>query len=77
MQFNIHEGEIMRFDEILEAVEQLPPEDQEALITLLQRRALAQRRAALARDVKEARQEMQTGACQPRTPDELLGEIMS
>ena len=56
----------MRFDEVLEVVEQLPPDEQEALIDLLQRRSLAQRRAALAKDVKEAREERQAGGCQPR-----------
>jgi hypothetical protein len=67
----------MRFDQLLEAVEKLPPEDQESLIMLIQRRRLARQRAQLAKDIAEARQEFQAGGCQPETPDALMREILS
>jgi hypothetical protein len=67
----------MRFHEVLEAAEQLSLDEREALIALLQRRSSAVRRAALANDVKEARQELQTGRCQQRTLEELRKEIQA
>jgi hypothetical protein len=67
----------MRFDEVLEVAAQLSPEDQEALIALLRRRSSAARRAELTQEVKQAREEFQAGACQPRTPEELMKEILS
>ena len=68
---------LMRFDEVLEAIDKLPPEDQETLIAIVERRRIAERRAALAKDVHEARQEFQSSACQPRTPGDLMKEILS
>ncbi len=68
---------LMRFDEVLEAIEKLPPEAQDTLIAIVERRRLAQRRAALAKDIQEAHREFQDGACQPKTSKELLDEILS
>lgn len=67
----------MRFDEVLEAVEKLAPDDQETLIALVQRRRLARQRAQLAKEIAEARQEFLAGGCQPRPPDALMREILS
>jgi hypothetical protein len=69
--------ETLRFDEVLEAVDKLPLEDQETLIEILERRRLAHRRAALARDSQEARREFQAGKTSPQTPAELMEEIGS
>jgi ribosomal protein S4 len=68
---------LMRFDEVLEAIDKLPPEDQDNLIAILERRRIAQRRAMLAKDVQEARQEFQGGSCEPKTPKDLMAEILS
>ncbi len=68
---------LMRFDEVLAAIDKLPPEDQETLIAILERRRIAQRRAAVGKDVQEALQEFQRGACQPQTPADLVKEILS
>jgi hypothetical protein len=68
---------LMRFDEVLEAIDKLPPEDQDNLIAILERRRIAQRRALLARDVQEARQEFQSGGRQPKTSMDLITEILS
>jgi hypothetical protein len=67
----------LRFDEVPEAIEKLPGEDQETLIAIVQRRRLAVRRAALAKDLQDARQEFKNGGCQARTAKELVDEILS
>jgi hypothetical protein len=67
----------LRFDELLEAVDKLPLEDQETLLAILERRRLARRRAELAADVREAREEFETGKATAKTPAELMQEIMS
>jgi hypothetical protein len=65
------------FAEILEAAEQLPLEDQENLIHILQNRLRDQKRTELVRDVQEAQQEFAQGQCQPLTPEQIMGEILS
>ncbi|NCR24661.1 MAG: hypothetical protein GPJ27_23665 [Microcystis aeruginosa L111-01] len=65
------------FAEILEAVEQLPLEDQENLIHILQNRLRDQKRTELVRDVQEAQQEFAQGQCQPMTPEQIMEEILS
>lgn len=65
------------FADILEAAEQLPLEDQEHLIHILQNRLRDRKRAALVRDVHEAQQEFAQGKCQPVTPEQLMKEILS
>ncbi len=52
------------FAEILEAAEQLPLEDQENLIHILQNRLRDQKRTELVRDVQAAQQEFAQGQCQ-------------
>jgi len=64
-----------RFNELLEAIDKLAPEDQEALINIVERRRVAQRRAALAKDIEEARRDFQAGQCIPRTTKDLMREI--
>ncbi|GBL09879.1 MULTISPECIES: hypothetical protein [Microcystis] len=65
------------FAEILEAAEQLPLEDQESLIHILQNRLRDQKRTELVRDVQEAQQEFAQGQCQPLTPEQIMEEILS
>ncbi|CCH93311.1 conserved hypothetical protein [Microcystis aeruginosa PCC 9432] len=65
------------FAEILEAAEQLPLEDQENLIHILQNRLRDQKRTELVRDVQEAQQEFAQGQCQPLTPEQIMEEILS
>ena len=66
----------MLFSEVLEAADQLSPEDQQALIAILHRRLAQAGRQQLAADVQEARAEFAAGHCQPATPDDLLREIL-
>lgn len=65
------------FAEILEAAEQLPLEDQENLIHILQNRLRDQKRTELVRGVQEAQQEFAQGQCQPLTPEQIMEEILS
>jgi hypothetical protein len=65
------------FADILEAAEQLPFEDRENLIHILQNRLRDQKRADLVKDVHEAQQEFAQGKCQPVTPEKLMKEILS
>ena len=64
------------FDDILDAAEKLPPEDQENLIYILQSSLRDKHRDERIRDVKEAQQEFAEGKCQPVTPEELMEEIL-
>ncbi len=64
------------FDDILDAAEKLPPEDQETLIYILQNRLRDRHRDERIRDVKEAQKEFAEGKCQPVTPEELMEEIL-
>ena len=65
------------FAEILEAIEQLLPEEQEQLIDILNNRLRDQKRAELVKDVGEAQQEYAQGQCQPTTPQQLMEEILA
>ncbi len=68
---------LTRFNEVLEAIDKLQPEDQEALIGIVKRRRIAQRRAELAKDIEETRKEFRAGLCLPQSPKDLMGEILS
>jgi len=74
-------GKIMEktlfFGEVLDTVEQLSLEDQEALTDIIRRRIIEQRRAELAKDIQEAQEEFKAGSARPVTPDELIAEILS
>ena len=65
------------FSKVLEAADKLTPEEQETLIDILNRRLADRRRSELAKDIRDAQQEFQSGACEPKTPDQLIKEILS
>ena len=67
---------VLAFGEVLEAADQLSPDEQEELIAILQRRLAQAARHRLAAEIQEARQEFAEGRCSPATPEELLREIM-
>lgn len=68
---------LLTFGEILEAADKLSLAEQESLIEILYRRMVERRRAQLAKEIEEARQEFQAGGCQPTTPADLMAEILS
>jgi hypothetical protein len=65
------------FAEAVQAATKLSLEEQETLVEILRRRMVEQRRAELAKDIQEAQQEFQSGGCQPVTPEQLMGEVLS
>lgn len=66
----------MQFNEILEAANNLPVDDQETLIDILNRRFHDIRRAEILKDVKSAQKEYSRKQCKPTTPDDLMKEIL-
>jgi hypothetical protein len=66
----------LAFGEILEAADRLSVEEQEALVDVLHRRIIELRREDLLEDIRQARHEFEGGQCQPRTPEELIREIV-
>lgn len=70
-------GKTLSFHEVLETVQRLSLGDQEALMEVVRRRIIEQRRAELARDIREAQEEFQAGKVRRATPDELKRELLS
>jgi len=70
-------GKTFVFADILDSVEALSLDEQEALMEIVRRRADERRRKGLTRDVEEARREFRDGACKPASPGEILEEILS
>lgn len=64
-----------RFQEVIETVEALPPDDQELLIEIIRQRLIQQRRAELAADIAEARRAYQRGEVRRGTVADLMEEL--
>jgi len=64
------------FGEVLEAADRVSLEGKEALIEVLQRRLLDERRDELAQEIAAARQELEAGQCLEASPEDLLKEIL-
>lgn len=67
--------QITNFDQVLDSVEKLSVEDQEALIDLVQRRLVERRRAEIATNIVKAQEEYQSGRVMRGTVDELMAEL--
>ena len=65
------------FATILDAADQLPLEDQENLIDILQKRLRDHRRTELVQEVQQAQQEFAQGQCKIATPQQIIEEILS
>ena len=63
------------FGDIVESTAGLSVEDQESLIEILHNRLRESRRAALAKDAREAEAEFSAGKCKPASVDKLMREI--
>jgi hypothetical protein len=61
-----------RFQEAIETVEALPPDDQTLLIEIVRRRLIELRRAELAEDIEEAHSAYELGAVRRGTAAELM-----
>lgn len=65
---------VSKFEKVLEQVENLSAEDQEALLDLIKRRHVERRRDEIAWNISAARQDHSTGATRMGTVDELMAE---
>ena len=65
------------FHEVLDAVEQLPIDEQESLIDLLRRRIAEYRRQEIAALVSSAQEEYRNGKLTPESPDDIMQSILS
>lgn len=65
------------FGQVLESADELPLEEQESLLMILQRRVAEQRRAQLVEAVKEARREFKAGRCRAATADQIVKRLVA
>ena len=66
-----------RFQEIIEVVENLPPDDQALLIEIIRRRLIQQRRTELAADIAEARNAYERGEVRRSGVANLMQELQA
>jgi len=64
-----------RFQEVIEVIEELPPDDQVLLIEIIRRRLIQHRRAELAAEVAEARGAYREGDVRRGTVADLMDAI--
>jgi hypothetical protein len=65
------------FQEVIETVEALPPDDQQLLIEIIRQRLIQQRRAELAADIAEARTAYKRGEVRRGTVTNLMQELLA
>jgi hypothetical protein len=65
------------FDQLLDAVEELPPDEQAELIDVVRRRLIERGRQRVIDEVRQARSEFSQGKCKPTSVDDLMNEIES
>ncbi len=65
------------FDEVLDAIENLPTEQQENLVDLVRRRLAERGRQQVVADAREARAEFAAGKTSAVSIDDLMREIES
>ena len=63
------------FQQALDSIEQLPTEDQETLIEIVQRRLIEQRRAEIARNARATLQAFREGRARYGTIDDLRRDL--
>jgi len=68
---------VKTFGQVLEEADALSPEEQESLVSILQRRLREQRRAELISGVKDARKEFKAGRVRPASPAEIMKKILA
>ncbi len=63
------------YGQVLESIEALPEDQQEALVETVRRRLAERRRAGLSKAAREARAELRAGKLRPATPAEILRKV--
>ncbi len=66
-----------RFDELLDAVEELPEDAQAQLVDVIRRRLAERGRQRVLQEVRQGRKDFADGKCSTSTPEELIREIES
>ncbi|MDA2925195.1 hypothetical protein MYX65_11205 [Acidobacteria bacterium AH-259-L09] len=64
-----------RFQEVIETVEALAPEEQALLVKIIRQRLIQQRRSDLAEEIAEVRAAYQQGAVRRGTVDDLIQDL--
>ena len=64
-----------RFQDVLDAASNLSLDEQQTLLSILQRRIAELERVRIAQDVAEARREFQGGSCEAMSLDDLMDEV--
>ncbi len=65
------------FDEVLEAIEQLPADEQADLLEVVRRRLAERGRQRVIEEIGEARAQFSNGTAKPASVDDLMREIQS
>lgn len=65
------------FSDLLEAVDDLSMDEQETLISILQKRIVERRRSELLKDIKRAQKEFEGDKCKSVSPAEIMKELLS
>ena len=65
-----------RFQDLIETIEALPLDDRELLIEIVRKRLIQERRAKLAAEIAEARDNYQRGAVHRGTVADLMEDLV-
>jgi hypothetical protein len=65
------------FAQVLDSADELPVEEQESLVEVLQHRLAERRREVLTEAVRSTRQEFKEGHCRPATPKQIIKSIIA
>ena len=68
---------VTTFEEVLEAADRLSLEEQEAVMDIIRKRVIDERRKEIVDQVHEASKEFQEGRCHEASPEQVLKEILS
>lgn len=66
-----------KFADVLEAVDELPIDEKEMLVDILQNRMIEDRREVLKAEIEESRREFEKGLCKSSTAEEIMREALS
>ena len=66
-----------RFSDVLDAVDQLPPDEQQTLLEIVQKRMTEQARKRLISEVRAANRDFSKGRCKPVSMAQIMDEILS
>lgn len=66
----------LKFTDVVDSVERLSTDEQEALVEIIRRRLAERRRERLVAEIAEARAEYARGEAQAMSADDLMAEIL-